>query len=205
MRTADGSCCTSGAAALNGRIVEPQYVAMMNAMMRETLTTGTAARRNCRAGRRQQDRHVRDFRDAWFVGYTSALVGVVMARQRRQFADRNMRRAAAAGRDLEQVHARGAEGVPPAASRRNLASGEPACRSPVARGPDRPDNSVVRRASTLQRSAQRPPLQASGRGRSTICCRPATSGSRAAQNAPREKNFLENCSAAEALNDRQSV
>ena len=45
-----------------GRIVEPRYVAMMNAMMRETLTIGTAqkAQASGLAGRRQ-DRHVPGF------------------------------------------------------------------------------------------------------------------------------------------------
>jgi penicillin-binding protein 1A len=58
-----------------GRIVEPHYVAMMNAMMRETLSSGTAQRAQLAgwpaAGKTGTSQ---DFRDAWFVGYTSRLI-----------------------------------------------------------------------------------------------------------------------------------
>jgi penicillin-binding protein 1A len=61
-----------------GRIVEPRYVAMMNAMMRETIVSGTA--RNAQlpnwpaAGKTGTSQ---DFRDAWFIGYTAHLVAGV--------------------------------------------------------------------------------------------------------------------------------
>ncbi len=58
-----------------GRVVEARHVAMMNAMMRETLRIGTAQRAQvagwpaaCNTGTSQ------DFRDAWFVGYTTHLI-----------------------------------------------------------------------------------------------------------------------------------
>jgi penicillin-binding protein 1A len=58
-----------------GRIVEPQYIAMMNMMMRETLLSGTAQRAQLAgwtaAGKTGTSQ---DFRDAWFVGYTSRLI-----------------------------------------------------------------------------------------------------------------------------------
>ncbi len=58
-----------------GRIVDARYVAMMNAMMRETLTTGTARRADLpfwqAAGKTGTSQ---DYRDAWFIGYTSHLV-----------------------------------------------------------------------------------------------------------------------------------
>jgi len=61
-----------------GRVIEPRYVAMMNAMMLETLLTGTAKKADLpgwqAAGKTGTSQ---DFRDAWFVGYTSHLVAGV--------------------------------------------------------------------------------------------------------------------------------
>jgi penicillin-binding protein 1A len=61
--------------ASNGRIIEPHYVAMMNTMMQETLITGTARKAEVKgwqaAGKTGTSQ---DYRDAWFVGYTSQLV-----------------------------------------------------------------------------------------------------------------------------------
>jgi penicillin-binding protein 1A len=57
------------------RVVETRYVAMMNAMMRETVANGTARRADLPnwpvAGKTGTSQ---DFRDAWFVGFTSQLV-----------------------------------------------------------------------------------------------------------------------------------
>ncbi len=61
-----------------GRVIEPRYVAMMNAMMQETLTTGTAHKVDLpgwqAAGKTGTSQ---DFRDAWFIGFTSHLVAAV--------------------------------------------------------------------------------------------------------------------------------
>jgi penicillin-binding protein 1A len=61
-----------------GRVVEPRQVAMMNAMMRETIISGTAQKAQVlgwpAAGKTGTSQ---DFRDAWFVGYTSHLVAGV--------------------------------------------------------------------------------------------------------------------------------
>jgi penicillin-binding protein 1A len=58
-----------------GRIIEPRDVAMMNAMMAETLTIGTAKKASLpgwpAAGKTGTSQ---DFRDAWFIGYTAHLV-----------------------------------------------------------------------------------------------------------------------------------
>jgi penicillin-binding protein 1A len=61
-----------------GRIVAPRAVAMMNAMMQETLLTGTARKAEVpgwpAAGKTGTSQ---DFRDAWFIGYTGHLVAGV--------------------------------------------------------------------------------------------------------------------------------
>jgi penicillin-binding protein 1A len=57
------------------QVIDPRYVAMMNAMMHETLVIGTAKRADIpgwyAAGKTGTSQ---DFRDAWFVGYTAHLV-----------------------------------------------------------------------------------------------------------------------------------
>ena len=61
-----------------GHVVEPRHVAMMNAMMQETLLTGTARKAELAgwpaAGKTGTSQ---DFRDAWFIGYTGHLVAGV--------------------------------------------------------------------------------------------------------------------------------
>jgi len=61
-----------------GRVVDERHVAMMNAMMKETLVGGTARRAELpgwpAAGKTGTSQ---DFRDAWFIGYTSHLVAGV--------------------------------------------------------------------------------------------------------------------------------
>ena len=58
-----------------GRVIDERYVAMMNAMLRETVASGTARRADLPgwpvAGKTGTSQ---DFRDAWFVGFTSQLV-----------------------------------------------------------------------------------------------------------------------------------
>ena len=58
-----------------GRVVDARYVAMMNAMLQQTLTIGTAKHASLpgwpAAGKTGTSQ---DFRDAWFIGYTGHLV-----------------------------------------------------------------------------------------------------------------------------------
>jgi penicillin-binding protein 1A len=57
------------------RVIDAHYVTMMNAMMRETVASGTARRADLPgwpvAGKTGTSQ---DFRDAWFIGFTSQLV-----------------------------------------------------------------------------------------------------------------------------------
>jgi penicillin-binding protein 1A len=75
IRTADGKTLYDRSLQPLGRIVDARYVAMMNTMMRETLVSGTARSANLpgwqAAGKTGTSQ---DFRDAWFIGYTSHLV-----------------------------------------------------------------------------------------------------------------------------------
>ena len=78
VRSADGKTLYARATQALGRIVDARYVAMMNAMMHETLLSGTARRADlpgwAAAGKTGTSQ---DFRDAWFVGYTAHLVAGV--------------------------------------------------------------------------------------------------------------------------------
>jgi len=75
VRGADGQTLYARSGQMLGRIVDARYVAMMNAMLHETLASGTARRADLpgwlAAGKTGTSQ---DFRDAWFVGYTTHLV-----------------------------------------------------------------------------------------------------------------------------------
>ncbi len=78
VRTVGGKSLYQRRNASNGRLIDPQYVAMMNTMMQETLLSGTARKGEISgwqaAGKTGTSQ---DWRDAWFVGYTSYLVAGV--------------------------------------------------------------------------------------------------------------------------------
>jgi len=75
VRTSDGKVLYARSTQILGRIVDARYVAMMNTMLHETLVSGTARRADLpgwlAAGKTGTSQ---DFRDAWFIGYTSHLV-----------------------------------------------------------------------------------------------------------------------------------
>lgn len=78
VRTADGRLLYQRKGASNGRVIDPRFVAMMDVMMQETLITGTARKADLpnwqAAGKTGTSQ---DYRDAWFVGFTSHLVTAV--------------------------------------------------------------------------------------------------------------------------------
>jgi len=75
VRTAAGKTLYTRLAPNFGRVVDPRHVGMMNAMMHETMTSGTAHAAQLAgwpaAGKTGTSQ---EFRDAWFIGYTSHLV-----------------------------------------------------------------------------------------------------------------------------------
>ena len=75
IRGADGKTLYGRAQQPLGRIVDARYAGMMNTMLHETLVSGTARAASLpgwqAAGKTGTSQ---DFRDAWFIGYTSRLV-----------------------------------------------------------------------------------------------------------------------------------
>jgi penicillin-binding protein 1A len=75
IRTMEGKVLYMRPADQLGQVIDPRNVAMMNTMMQETLISGTAHKAELTgwmaAGKTGTSQ---DFRDAWFIGYTSNLV-----------------------------------------------------------------------------------------------------------------------------------
>ena len=71
----DGTILYARATQAVGRIVDARYVAMMNSMLHETIASGTGRHADLpgwsAAGKTGTSQ---DYRDAWFVGYTSHMV-----------------------------------------------------------------------------------------------------------------------------------
>ena len=78
IQTEDGQVLYERTGAGPGQVVHPEHIAMMNAMMAETLVTGTGRQASIdgweAAGKTGTSQ---DWRDAWFVGYTAHLVATV--------------------------------------------------------------------------------------------------------------------------------
>jgi penicillin-binding protein 1A len=75
IKGADGTILYARATQALGRIVDARYVGMMNSMMHETIVSGTGRHADLpgwpAAGKTGTSQ---DYRDAWFVGYTSHMV-----------------------------------------------------------------------------------------------------------------------------------
>ncbi len=78
VKTADGKAIYRRAPINLGRVVQPEQVAMMNTMLRQTIAWGTGKRAQLPgwepAGKTGT---TQDYKDAWFVGYTPYLTAVV--------------------------------------------------------------------------------------------------------------------------------
>ncbi len=78
VKSADGKVLYDRAASGPGRVIAPEYVAMMNHMLEQTIVTGTGRRAELpgwdAAGKTGTSQ---DYRDAWFVGYTAHFVTAV--------------------------------------------------------------------------------------------------------------------------------
>ena len=115
VKTATGKLLYQRKGASNGRVIDAAYLPMMNTMMQETLLTGTARKAELpgwqAAGKTGTSQ---DWRDAWFVGYTSRLVtGVWLGND-----DSSPTRKASGGTLPVEIWSRymrvAHEGVPPA-------------------------------------------------------------------------------------------
>ena len=203
VRTADGKLLYQRRGSSNGRLIEPQYVAMMNTMMEETLQTGTAKKASLpgwqAAGKTGTSQ---DFRDAWFVGYTSALVtGVWLGND-----DSSPTKHASGGNlpvEIWSKYMRAAlKGQPvaalPGGAWRPANLPAPAPSIPVSRGPDPAGPSggfgAPTPAPALRTAGQPVQLGRAAHPRSMDdLLPPGEIGERSAarDGAPREKNFLE--------------
>ncbi len=78
VKTAAGKLLYQRKKSSNGRVIDQNHVAMMNTMLQETLLTGTA-RKGAVPGWQAAGKTgtSQDWRDAWFIGYTSHLVAGV--------------------------------------------------------------------------------------------------------------------------------
>jgi penicillin-binding protein 1A len=152
VRTRDGKVLFARSPQNLGRIIDLRYVGMMNAMLRETLTIGTAHGAQlpgwAAAGKTGTSQ---DFRDAWFIGYTSHLVtGVWLGND----DSSPMRKATGGGLPVQiwsRIMRAGHQGVavaglPGAAGGLSLASAVPPSGAPVPSAPVGRDSFGVQRS-----------------------------------------------------------
>ena len=86
--------------------ISPEIVGMMNAMMRQTVETGTARKAAFGWPAAGKTGTSQNSRDAWFVGYTANLTTGVWFGNDDGEADQKHHRRLAAGRRLARLHGR---------------------------------------------------------------------------------------------------
>jgi penicillin-binding protein 1A len=203
VRTANGRLLYTRKNANFGRVIDPQYVAMMNTMMEETLLTGTARKVELpgwqAAGKTGTSQ---DWRDAWFVGYTSALTaGVWLGND-----DNSPTKKTSGGNLPVEIWSRfmrtALEGVPPAGLPSGVWSNGD---TPVAEAPPLAPAAAVGEPMAIGRSAlsadapppapfapaRRPIAPAADDGAPLPPAAIPNAGDPQAPRAPRDKNFIE--------------
>jgi penicillin-binding protein 1A len=203
VRTANGRLLYTRKNANFGRVIDPQYVAMMNTMMEETLLTGTARKAELpgwqAAGKTGTSQ---DWRDAWFVGYTSALTaGVWLGND-----DNSPTKKTSGGNLPVEIWSRfmraALEGVPPAGLPSGVWSNGD---TPVAEAPPLAPAAAVGEPMAIGRSAlsadapppapfapaRRPIAPAADDGAPLPPAAIPNAGDPQAPRAPRDKNFIE--------------
>jgi len=203
VRTANGRLLYARKNANFGRVIDPQYVAMMNSMMEETLLTGTARKAELpgwqAAGKTGTSQ---DWRDAWFVGYTSALTaGVWLGND-----DNSPTKKTSGGNLPVEIWSRfmrtALEGVPPAGLPSGVWSNGD---TPVAEAPPLAPAAAVGEPMAIGRSAlsadapppapfapaRRPIAPAADDGAPLPPAAIPNAGDPQTPRAPRDKNFIE--------------
>jgi penicillin-binding protein 1A len=203
VRTANGRLLYTRKNANFGRVIDPQYVAMMNTMMEETLLTGTARKAELpgwqAAGKTGTSQ---DWRDAWFVGYTSALTaGVWLGND-----DNSPTKKTSGGNLPVEIWSRfmrtALEGVPPAGLPSGVWSNGD---TPVAEAPPLAPAAAVGEPMAIGRSAlsadapppapfapaRRPIAPAADDGAPLPPAAIPNAGDPQTPRAPRDKNFIE--------------
>jgi penicillin-binding protein 1A len=165
VRTANGKQLYARRNANNGRVIEPQYVAMMNSMLEQTLQKGGTAEKADLPGWQAAGKTgtSQDWRDAWFIGYTSDLIaGVWLGND-----DNEPTKKSSGGNLPVEIWSRfmkaALQGVPVA----GLPSGEwrnPDAATPDATAPPPPVSAAIGAPLTINRGGEAVLSAPSGRG-----------------------------------------
>jgi len=180
-----------------GRVIDPVHVGMMNSMLQETLLTGTGRRAEVRgyqaAGKTGTSQ---EYRDGWFVGYTSQLVAGVWLGNDDSSPTKRMSGGNLPAEIWGRFMREALRGSPDIANWRAApqANPDPAVARPpsaVSSAPPAPSRSPAPSAQTApQQATATRPAQAPRNSSPNELLPPANVGSSGAS-APRERGFLD--------------